>query len=105
MKNSAEQITKDEKQFKGTKGEWLIDPLNTISIIDSSGDLMSQLICQINGKWDKEEKKANAILISKAPEMLEMISELLKELEFHGYRHSTTIYNAQNLINEATEIK
>ena len=36
-------------------------------------------------------------------EMLEMISELLKELEFHGYRHSTTIYNAQNLIKEATE--
>ena len=34
-------------------------------------------------------------------EMLEMISELLKELEFHGYRHSTTIYNAQNLIKEA----
>ena len=37
-------------------------------------------------------------------EMLEMISELLKELEFHGYRHSTTIYNAQNLIKEATEL-
>ena len=36
--------------------------------------------------------------------MLEMISELLKELEFHGYRHSTTIYNAQNLIKEATEL-
>ena len=34
-------------------------------------------------------------------EMFEMISELLKELEFHGYRHSTTIYNAQNLIKEA----
>ena len=37
-------------------------------------------------------------------EMLEMISELLKELEFHGYRHSTTIYNAQNLIKEASEL-
>ena len=34
-------------------------------------------------------------------EILEMVSELLKELEFHGYRHSTTIYNAQNLIKEA----
>ena len=32
-------------------------------------------------------------------------AELLKELEFHGYRRSTTIYNAQNLIKEATELK
>ena len=58
-----------------------------------------------DGKTPLEEQQANALLISKAPEMLEMISELLKELEFHGYRHSTTIYNAQNLIKEAIELK
>ena len=90
------------REFKGTKGEWLIDPLNTISIIDSSGDLMSQLICQINGKWDKEEKKANALLISKAPEMLEMV----KRCEFWisaCNEDANILKDISELIKEATE--
>ena len=104
MKNSAKQITKDETQFKGTKGKWGIN--------HEQRNQRGILIECNNPNWDVcntttnyEEDIANALLISKAPEMLEMISELLKELEFHGYRHSTTIYNAQNLIKEATEIK
>ena len=51
----------------------------------------------------KERETEISELKKQKYEMLEMISELLKELEFHGYRHSTTIYNAQNLIKEATE--
>ena len=46
----------------------------------------------------------DALLISKAPEMFEMIQELLKELSFHGYNNSTTIYNAKQLLKEVTEI-
>ena len=90
------------REFRGTKGDWLIDPLNTISIIDSSGDLMSQLICQINGKWDKEEKKANALLISKAPEMLEMV----KRCEFWisaCNEDANILKDISELIKEATE--
>ena len=49
----------------------------------------------------KERETEISELKKQKYEMLEMISELLKELEFHGYRHSTTIYNAQNLIKEA----
>ena len=52
----------------------------------------------------KERETEISELKKQKYEMLEMISELLKELEFHGYRHSTTIYNAKNLIKEATEL-
>ena len=85
-------------EFKGTKTEWEL--LKGTSLLGVQIGKTIFGISNIN-----EVTKANALLISKAPEMLEMISELLKELEFHGYRHSTTIYNAQNLIKEATEIK
>ena len=36
-------------------------------------------------------------------EMHEVINELLKDLEFHGYRHSTTIYKANTLLKEIKE--
>ena len=52
----------------------------------------------------KERETEISELKKQKYEMLEMISELLKELEFHGYRYSTTIYNAKNLIKEATEL-
>ena len=42
-----------------TKGKLSIDPLNDISIIDSSGDQLNELVCQTNGK-SGEERKANA---------------------------------------------
>lgn len=58
--------------MKHTKGEWKIDPLNDISIIDSSGDRLEQLICQTNGKGG-EERKANAKLIAAAPDLLEAL--------------------------------
>ena len=85
-------------EFKGTKTE--LELLKGTSLLGVQIGKTIFGISNIN-----EVTKANALLISKAPEMLEMISELLKELEFHGYRHSTTIYNAQNLIKEATELK
>lgn len=47
-------------------------------------------------KWYEEN--------SKAPELLESVSELIRELKFHGYNHSTIINNARGLIKEATEL-
>ena len=96
-------------EFKGTKGKWKIEDIKSPceTTINSSEYRIAE-VKHFEGKNFNDpiekEAKANALLISKAPELLEMISELLKELEFHGYRHSTTIYNAQNLIKEATTI-
>lgn len=64
----------------------------------------------INEKHSQEEcigfidGYEKALKDSKAPEMFEMIQELLKELSYHGYNNSTTIYNAQQLLKEATEL-
>ena len=95
-------------EFKGTKGKW---KLYKHAFACVASDESSLLVSNCGGRTSNVnadelyiEQQANALHISKAPEMLEMISELLKELEFHGYRHSTTIYKAQNLIKEATTI-
>lgn len=83
--------------FKGTKGKWEFSENGGVHVTTNSG-----MICDLITSSQKD--KADALLISKAPEMLEMIEELLKELEFHGYRNSATIYNAKQLIREATEL-
>jgi len=50
-----------------------------------------------------EKTNPNAKLIAHAPELLEMVGELLKELEFHGFHNSTAISQAKELIKSATE--
>lgn len=50
-----------------------------------------------------EEAKANALLISKAPEMLGMLKQCVETLEFGG-QIGFTYMEAKQLIKEATEI-
>lgn len=92
-------------EFKGTKGKWHLN-LNGGSVNDSYNscviDENDNSICNVF--YTHDENLANALLISKAPEMLETINELLKELRYHGFNNSTAIYNAERLIKEATEI-
>jgi len=52
---------------------------------------------------DYETALKNAKLIAAAPELLEACKELLDLLRFHGYQHSTEIYDAQAIIKKATE--
>ena len=102
------QITKDETQEKWFLTESYDEKYEqpVIDVTSINDDCFATFWSGANkGDAISDKTKLRAVIASKAPEMLEMISELLKELEFHGYRHSTTIYNAQNLIKEATEIK
>jgi hypothetical protein len=87
-------------EFKGTKEKWELLKDNYFCEIQTKKPLKS--ICAINSNL--EEYLYNALLISKAPEMLDMLNELLKELEFHGFNNSTAIYKAKQLIKEATEL-
>lgn len=87
--------------FKGTKGKW--------SIIESTCGLVTETQCisirvgenDIITVWDDSiESQANALLISKAPEMLEMLEiikgELLIAENMEDYR------KVEKLIKEAT---
>lgn len=93
-------------EFKGTKTEWQLSrgAKTFVYALNEKGTNAFSLNINNDGRTPLEEQQANALLISKSTEMLEMISELLKELEFHGYRNSTTIYKANDLIKEATTL-
>jgi hypothetical protein len=91
-------------EFKGTKGKWEINPkasrnvrCNNLTIANcSSGQ---------NGENEIEEK-ANALLISKAPEMLEILKELISAFEGDNLElyQQIRIEKAKKLIKESTKI-
>lgn len=93
-------------EFKGTKGKWeVLEYKNDLEI----GNQLSTLVCSLPNK--SEEYTANALLISKAPEMLEMLQKISSALE--GLWHeddSNSIFDLvdaeelDNLIKQATEL-
>lgn len=93
--------------FKGTKGEWWItysfDDLETG--IGCNGSRIAEVKHYRNTKDpSNEEGYANALLISKAPEMLEMLELACIELETGGKKHWEIYSMMRKLIKEATEI-
>jgi hypothetical protein len=88
-------------EFKGTKGKWEFNNENFIEI-QIKKPLKS--ICAIN--TNVEEYEANALLISKAPEMLEELKFAVRVLkDVHSVGASTPMLERwEKLIKEATEI-
>jgi len=91
-------------KFKGTKGKWTICKKNSLLETDIESDTyriaeVKHYNAKISNKIDptQEEGKYNALLISKAPEILEML-ELLT-----NYYSADNIEKAKKLIEEATE--
>jgi hypothetical protein len=85
-------------EFKGTKGKWESNAFQSVYVQD-----LYLRICETNctdGVSNKEERKANALLISKAPEMLEFIIMVYNTMP----DRSTIKEQARQLIKEATEI-
>jgi hypothetical protein len=91
-------------EFKGTKGKWKIKKRrnNCFYIKAESWSNFCQVYTITDGGMStNKEAKANALLISKAPEMLEMLKEI------HSFLSSGTRINSDDiyqLIKEATEI-
>lgn len=82
-------------EFKGTKGNWNIMNASSIGvpfiIINDNDETIFQCYT--------EESEANSLLISKAPEMLEMLKRLIQpDLDI------SDLIEAENLIKEATEL-
>jgi len=94
-------------EFKGTKGKWIDrshlskDVTHIVRRIDTE-DGTSICIVRTN---NQEQAEYNALLISKAPEMLEALKDLVKQNEFRGYGEADDVLRAKQLIKEATELK
>jgi hypothetical protein len=88
-------------EFKGTKEKWICiggtEHKTSRIIIGNAHDIE----LEINGKDRIEEEVANALLISKAPEMLEMLIEIESKLGDFFHKEKEEI---KQLIKEATEL-
>lgn len=83
-------------EFKGTKGKWFVKGDNNINV----GKKL--IACAYGFDIKKkyvytDETKANALLISKAPEMLEMLNGIFE-------KRLISIIEIKQLIEEATKI-
>ena len=101
-------------EFKGTKGKWVvkkpfkIDGNVLIDIMTDSNEC-DKCNCKSSGYLiartyknaiAKKEQIPNALLISKAPEMLEMLVRIMKTYD----KGAQTYLDCQQLIKEATEL-
>ncbi len=104
-------------EFKGTEGNWEVSRCQISEKITISSGLfcVADVFCYdvLCGTNDIEEAYYNALLISKAPEMLEMLKEIQRRVsiiisEPNGIVKDTMIHNLdlgiEQLIKEATQI-
>ena len=81
-------------EFKGTKGEWVQNGENGIHTWQGRCIALTY----------NENCRANALLISKAPEMLEMLKALVNGYELIDLGETSVVLEAKKLIKSATEI-
>lgn len=92
-------------EFKGTKGKWVYHGRGLVlneNYIAHKEDKKLHIRCDILPieKYCREEIEANALLISKAPEMLEMLQRIMKTYD----KGTQTYLDCQELIKQATKI-
>lgn len=104
------------EKFKGTKGKWSIREINKfsrwINIEGENGKKLCEATCYTpESSPSRDEAEFNALLISKAPEMLEMLIEISKtaekiwEIEQDSpFFDEIDFAKLDDLIKEATEI-
>ncbi len=94
-------------EFKGTKEKWNYEKgtylENTIFFSFNNGEIIK--VSNINDNDEAtEETKANALLISKAPEMLEILNRIHYDISNRGCLNNVGLNDIEQLIKEATEI-
>jgi hypothetical protein len=80
--------------FKGTKGKWVVTSQDQVVRSEEGYAIAASPALFLENDW-----KANALLISKAPEMLEMLEKLVNTYELLGLSNEV-----KQLIKEATEL-
>jgi hypothetical protein len=99
-------------KFKGTNLEWEYRPQaiskNGFYIETRHKNHIGTFIAEVGGGLqDLKEIEANALLISKAPQILEMLKELIEQFDYIEDMDSiqqTVLLNAKQLIRKATEL-
>jgi hypothetical protein len=109
-------------EFKGTQGKWIIENLNKprkgkypAFEIDISTENEDNMCTIWYSDLFSENAKANALLISKAPQMLEMVQRIINDFEGDYMVNGVIVDNpyewlidrykeAKQLIKEATEL-
>ncbi|WP_407478448.1 hypothetical protein [Elizabethkingia anophelis] len=94
-------------EFKGTKGKWHLDGnKDDLFMVASDINNKANVVCQQPDKDACESSlknwEANAKLISKAPEMLEMLKRCEVRIEPKDI-HISLLNDLRQLIKEATE--
>jgi hypothetical protein len=90
-------------EFKGTKTKWNKMDASRFGIPFIIYNEKEETIFQCYG----EDAKANALLISKSPEMLEMLQEIITDWEVgneDNFIMANNIDKAKQLIKEATQL-
>lgn len=92
-------------EFKGTKTQWQLSrgSKTFVYALNEKGTNAFSLNINNDGRTPLEEQQANALLISKAPEMLEMLQHVSDKLNGNGF--PSLQFEIDELIKEATEIK
>lgn len=88
--------------FKGTKGKWSVKHLDDIFIENEFGEQICEM--PATGIIKYETWRENALLISKTPEMLEMLQLVVNDLEERGRAYGDIYTMTKQLIKEATEL-
>ena len=71
-------------EFKGTKGKWEIDKRASLRVVDSKGTTIANASSGQSGERIEIEK-ANAKLISAAPELLEALKLVYGKMTAESY--------------------
>lgn len=85
-------------EFKGTKGKWVL-----LTGYKSCGVSIGNRSTMVFSN-DFDEDKSNALLISKAPEMLEMLQKILEINKHHNFNGHLINEQIEQLIKQATEL-
>ena len=91
-------------EFKGTRGKWRLRNEHNLIFVESPKEEINQPYGQeilADDYFNEEERIYDALLISKAPEMLEMLKSCVKAFEQLGMKEPIGV---TELIKEATEI-
>jgi len=98
-------------EFKGTKGNWTLSSHENINgrmlfVVQNDGfdSKPNDLMIHITSFSEIETQKANALLISKAPEMLALLKSFAERVDNGGVPTAEFYDSCVELIKSATEL-